>query len=158
LQSDKPTFRLPMWQRAAHHILEKPARIPLGHGIGSYSIEDGLGPPTWLLDKSPKHSPHNLYLEMLYETGIPGLLLTAILTLLPLFASLKLWAVLSSQQRIAIALYVYYLATSQISGSFAYDYPFQFFLAVAVGTLALKRMSLAETPLGLPPNSSGKSA
>lgn len=156
LQSEKPTLRLPIWDRAWHHIVEEPVRIPLGHGIGSYSIEDGFGPPTWLLDKSPKHYPHNLYLEMLYETGIVGLLLTVILTMLPLSASLKLWAALSWQGRIAIAAYVFYLAGSQVSGTFSYDYPFQFFLALAIGTIALKRKVLAERAFGPSPDTPAK--
>ena len=68
-------------------------------------LNDGFGAPDWLLRKAEgsKHYPHNLYLEMLYETGIIGLLLFGIITLYPLGVSLNRWNLFSSAERSAIA-------------------------------------------------------
>ena len=62
----------------------------------------------------------------------------------PLVVSLKYWSGLSVDRRAAIALYVFYLAVVEISGSFAFTYEFQFFLALAIGVVSLKRKELAE--------------
>jgi O-antigen ligase len=151
LQSQDPGFRLPIWGRAWHRVAAEPDHLALGRGVGAYSIDEGFGPPTWLLDKSPKHYPHNIYLELLYETGIPGFLIFTLLTLLPLFFSLKHWDQLSAPERAAIAIYVFSLVTVEISGSFAYSYDFQFFYGLAAGVVALKRRELMETGTGLTP-------
>ena len=144
IQSHDPGFRVEMLARAWHRIETRPDRLPLGHGIGAYSIDEGFGAPTWLLDKSPKHYPHNAYLELLYELGIAGLLIFGFITLFPIFVALKYWGELSTPERAAISLYVFYLLSIDISGSFAYSYDFQFFLALAVGVLGLKRKQLAK--------------
>jgi O-antigen ligase len=144
IQSHDPGFRMEIWARAWHRIETQPNRLPLGHGIGAYSIDEGFGAPTWLLDKSPKHYPHNAYLELLYETGVTGLLIFGFITLFPIFVALKYWGELSTPERAAISLYVFYLLSIDISGSFAYSYDFQFFLALAVGVLGQKRKQLAK--------------
>jgi O-antigen ligase len=143
LQSDDPGFRLPIWKRAWHRVASDPRDLLFGRGIGSYSIDEGFGPPTWLLDKSPKHYPHNTPLEMLYETGVVGLILFGALIILPLLVSIGQWSLFGAQQKAAISIYVYYLATIQLSGAFAFDYPFQFFLAVAIGAIATTRGAIA---------------
>jgi hypothetical protein len=153
IQSHDPGFRLPIWSRAWERISSQPDRLLLGRGIGSYSIDEGFGPSTWLLDKSPKHYPHNSYLELLYETGILGFLIFTVLTMLPLLLSLKHWDRLSTAERAAIAIYVFYLVTVEISGSFAYSYDFQYFFGLAAGVVALKRRELAEAGAGLMPSS-----
>ena len=145
LQSDDPRFRVQIWTRAWRRIgSEDPGRLLLGRGVGSYSIDEGFGPPTWLIDKSPKVYPHNTYLDLLYETGIMGLLLFGTLTILPLLISLNHWSKFCQRERAAISVYVVYLAMIQLSGGFAYDYPFQFFLAMAIGAIGLKRMEPTE--------------
>jgi hypothetical protein len=40
-------------------------------------------------------------------------------------------------------MYVYYVVTMEISGAFAFAYDFQFFLAIAIGVIALKRKEIA---------------
>ena len=150
IQSHDPGLRMEIWARAWHRIETQPNRLPLGHGIGAYSIDEGFGPPTWLLDKSTKHYPHNAYVEMLYETGVAGLFIFGFITLFPLFVALKYWSGLSTPERAAISLYVFYLLSIEISGSFAYSYDFQFFLALAIGVLCLKRKQLVEINV-LPP-------
>src|SRR4029077_10190373 len=150
IQSHDPGFRVEMLARAWHRIETRPDRLPLGHGIGAYSIDEGFGAPTWLLDKSPKHYPHNAYLELLYEIGIAGLLIFGFITLFPIFVALKYWSELSAPERAAISLYVFCLLSIDISGSFAYSYDFQFFLALAVGVLGLKRKQLPSDS-GTPP-------
>jgi len=137
-----------IWQRAWARIKADPDYLLFGRGIGSYSIDEGFGPPTWLLDKGRKHYPHNTLLEMLYETGITGLLIFSFLTILPLLIALSQWNKFCEQERAAISMYVFYLASSQLSGAFAYDYPFQFFFAIAVGVVALKRAKLADPTSG----------
>src|SRR5262249_12427568 len=141
--------RLQIWSHTWDRISSPPDRLLFGRGIGSYSIDEGFGPPTWLLDKSPKHYPHNPHLELLYETGIPGFLIFAVLTLLPLFFSLKHWDGLSARERAAIAIYVFSLVTVEISGSFAYSYDFQFFYGLAAGVVAQRRKELTEAGAGL---------
>lgn len=143
IQSDNPGFRLPIWQRTWQRIVAEPSSLLLGRGIGSYSVDEGFGSPTWLLNKSPKHYPHNLHLEVLYEAGIAGLLILALITLFPLIAAVGLWGELSPQAKAAISIYVFYLVTCDISGSFAYNYDFQFFFGLAIGVVASKREELA---------------
>jgi hypothetical protein len=145
IQSSEPGYRLPIWERTWHRIMAEPNRLLFGHGIGAYSIDEGFGPPTWLLDKSTKHYPHNIHLEVLYEVGIVGLLIFTLITFFPLIAGLRLWTDFSTQAKAAISMYVFYLVTCDISGSFAYSYEFQFFFGIAVGVVALRRRELAES-------------
>jgi O-antigen ligase len=153
IQSQDPGFRLPMWSRAWHRIETQPDRLVFGRGIGVYPIDEGFGAPDWLLNtKSIKYYPHNTYLELLYETGIVGLLLFGVLTLIPLGVALKHWSRLSAQERSAISIYVFYLVSIQFSGPFAYSYDFEFFFALATGVICLKRGELAESG-GLPSRS-----
>src|SRR5882724_545209 len=141
LQDPDPRFRLPIWKQTWHHIVSEPDRLAFGRGIGMYPVEAGFGPPDWLLHSTEgsKHYPHNVHLEILYETGIVGLLLFSILTVLPIVGSLRRLSVFSSAERSAVAIYVFTLVSSDISGAFAYTYVLQFFLALTVGTIALKR-------------------
>jgi len=150
IQSRDPGFRLQIWSRAWQRISSQPDRLAFGRGIGVYPIDEGFGAPNWLLRPAEgnKYYPHNLHLELLYETGIPGFLIFTILTLLPLFFSLKHWDWFSAPERAAIAIYVFYLVTVEISGSFAYSYDFQFFYGLAAGVVALKRWELTETGAG----------
>jgi O-antigen ligase len=146
IQSHNPGFRLQIWSRTWQRITSEPNALLLGHGVGVFPIDEGHGAPDWLLRKTDaaRFYPHNLHLELLYETGISGFLIFTVLTLLPLFFSLKHWDRFSAPERAAIALYVFYLVSVEISGSFAYSYDFQFFLGLAVGVVALKRMELTE--------------
>jgi O-antigen ligase len=149
IQSHDPALRLEIWARAWRRIAAEPDRLPFGHGIGTYSIDEGFGAPTWLLDKSTKHYPHNAHLELLYETGIAGLLIFTFITLYPIVVALKFWNGLSTPQRAAVSLYVFYLLSVEISGSFAYSYDFQFFLALAIGVVGLRRRELAGSSASL---------
>jgi O-antigen ligase len=153
IQSQDPDFRLNMWSRAWHRIATEPDRLVFGRGIGAYPIDEGFGPPDWLLNtKSVKYYPHNTYLEMLYETGTVGWLIFSVLTLIPLGVALKHWSWFSAQERSAISLYVFYFASLQFAGSFAYSYDFEFFFALATGVICLKRREFAESD-GLPSRS-----
>ena len=106
-----------------------------------YPVIEGFGAPDWLLRKTEgsKHYPHNVYLEMLYETGIVGLLLFGILTLLPLGIALQRWHLFSLVHKSAISMYVFQLVSSQLSGAFAFGYLDQFFFGLTVGIIALSR-------------------
>jgi O-antigen ligase len=141
LQDPDPRFRLPIWKQTWHHIVSEPDRLAFGRGIGMYPVDAGFGPPDWLLHSTEgsKHYPHNVHLEMLYETGIVGLLLFCILTILPIVGALRRLSAFSSAEKSALAIYVFTLVSSDISGAFAYTYILQFFLALTVGTIALKR-------------------
>jgi O-antigen ligase len=86
-----------------------------------------------------------VHLEILYETGIVGLLLFGFLTIFPIAASLRRWSTFSPAEKSAIAIYVFNLVSSGISGAFAYTYMLQFFLALTVGIIALKRTSEGQT-------------
>jgi O-antigen ligase len=150
IQSQDPGFRLNMWSRAWHRIATEPDRLVFGRGIGAYPIDEGFGAPDWLLNtKSIKYYPHNTYLEMLYETGTVGFLIFSVFTLIPLGVALKHWIRFSAQEKSAISLYVFYFASMQLSGSFAYSYDFEFFFALATGIICLKRGELAKSG-GLP--------
>jgi O-antigen ligase len=157
IQDPRPLFRMQIWTRAIHWIAAEPDRLLLGHGVGVYPIDEGFGAPNWLLQPAEgnKYYPHNVHLELLYETGIPGFLIFTILTLLPLFFSLKHWARFSAAERAAIAIYVFYLVAVEISGSFAYSYDFQFFFGLAAGVVVLKRRELVGIGgIAAPPNAS----
>jgi O-antigen ligase len=153
IQSQDPGFRLPMWSRAWRRIETQPDRLVFGRGIGAYPIDEGFGAPDWLLNtKAIKYYPHNTYLELLYETGIVGLLIFGVLTLIPLVVALKFWSRLSAQERSALSLYVFYFVSIQFSGAFAYSYDFEFFFALATGVVCVKRREFAESG-GLPSRS-----
>lgn len=141
IQHPSPGLRLAIWTETWHRISSEPDRLLFGRGIGMYPVIEGFGAPDWLLRRADgsKHYPHNVYLEMLYETGITGLLLFGILTLFPLFIALKRWRSFSLAQRSVISMYVFQLVSSQFSGSFAFGYLDQFFFALAVGIIALNR-------------------
>jgi O-antigen ligase len=145
IQEPRPGLRLAIWSGAWHRLISEPDRLLLGRGIGAYPIDEGFGPPDWLLHatEGAKHYPHNVHLEILYETGILGFLAYSFLILLPLAGSIKYWTRLSVQQKLAVAMYVYYVVTMEISGAFAFAYDFQFFLAIAIGIIALKRKEIA---------------
>lgn len=140
IQASDPSLRLPIWQRAWHRISVAPDNWLLGKGLGVYPIDEGWGAPDWLVHstEASKHYPHSIHLEMLYETGILGVLLFSILTLMPITWSLRHWHKFSSMEKATVTLFVFVLAHSEISGSFAYGYVLQFFLALTVGTIALK--------------------
>jgi len=95
----------------------------------------------WLLRKTEgaRTYPHNIHLEMLYETGIAGLLIYTVLTLLPLVAAIKYWPLLSVQEKLTFAMYFFYLIVQELSGAFAVSYDFQFFLGLTIGIIGLKR-------------------
>jgi O-antigen ligase len=141
IQSRASDLRLPIWERTWQRIVTQPSHLVFGHGIGSFAIDEGAGPPDWLLRKTEgaKHYPHNVFLDMLYESGIAGLALFIALSLYPLVGSLWYWTELSTTEKSVFAIYVFALVSAQISGSFAYDYPLQFFLACALGTIGLRR-------------------
>jgi hypothetical protein len=151
IQSDDPGFRLPIWERSWQRIISDPDHLVLGKGIGSFTIDEGLGPPDWLLRKTEaaSHSPHNIHLDMLYESGILGILMFTIVAAFPLIISLRYWTLLSVSERSVILMYVFWLVSEEISGDFAFTYDFQFFLALAIGVVSLKRKELAAA--GEPP-------
>lgn len=153
IQDPNPGFRMAIWARTANSILAEPSRLLFGRGIGMFPVNEGVGPPDWLLRKAEgsKHYPHNVYLEMLYETGIAGLLLFTILTLLPIGISLQFWRKLSVSEKSAVSLYIFSLATAGLSGAFAFSYAFQFFFALVVGVIALKRRDMASISNRPPP-------
>jgi O-antigen ligase len=153
LQDPRPLFRLQIWQRTWHHISTEPDRLLFGRGIGMFPVNEGYGAPDWLLHKTEASQlyPHNVHLEMLYEAGIIGLLLYSILTLSPLVISLRRWNSFSLAQKSAVSMYVFHLAGSEFSGSFGFEYLDQFFLALTVGIIALKRLDEDLVPV-LPPS------
>ena len=111
-----------------------------------YPVNEGFGAPDWPLHatEGSKHYPHNVHLEIFYESGIIGLLLFTILTIWPIVAALRRWLTLSVAERSAVGIYVFNLVSAEISGSFAYTYMLQFFLALTVGIIALKRADDAD--------------
>ncbi len=156
IQSDDPGFRLPIWERTWQRIISDPAHIVLGKGVGSFAIDEGLGPPDWLIRKTEgaRHSPHNIHLDMLYESGLLGMLMFTIVAAFPLVVSLRYWSLLSASEASVILMYIFWLVSEEISGGFAFTYDFQFFLALAIGVVAQKRKELAaagEPPKGLSP-------
>ena len=141
IQDPRPLFRLQIWTRAVNRIVSEPDKLLIGRGIGVYSIDEGFGPPNWLLQPAEgnKYYPHNIFLEILYEAGLAGLLPLIVLTLLPLGISLNRWNSYEAPDRAAIMLYAFYFMIVLISGSFAFSYDFQFFLGLAIGVIALDR-------------------
>lgn len=83
------TSRLPLWLAAWRMFLQSPW---IGHGIGSYALRyqdylDLTHLPAWIAF-DPRLTPwaHNLYLEILAELGILGILSVVVLLWLPLQA------------------------------------------------------------------------
>jgi hypothetical protein len=152
IQNPNPGLRLQIWARAWHHVSTEPDLLLFGRGIGMYPVDEGFGAPDWLRPNAEgsKHYPHNVHLEVLYESGIIGLLLFSVITLFPLLSSLRSWQLFSSVEKAAISLYVFILVSSEISGAFAFLYYLQFFLGLAVGISALRRMKDVAVA-GLPP-------
>lgn len=142
IQERPAGMRIAIWSRAWDRIAANPpAKLAFGRGIGVYPIDEGVGPPDWLLKKTDgaRTYPHNVHLEMLYETGIAGLLIYTVLTLLPLAAAIKYWPLLSVQEKLVASIYFFYFVSQELSGAFAVSYDFQFFLGMAIGIIALKR-------------------
>lgn len=141
IQRPNPGLRLGIWAQAWHRISSEPDHLLLGRGIGMYPVIEGFGAPDWLLRKTEasRHYPHNVYLEMLYETGVVGLLLFIVLSLFPLGIALGRWHLFSLVQKSAVSMYVFQLVSSQLSGAFAFGYLDKFFFALAVGIIALNR-------------------
>jgi O-antigen ligase len=142
IQSSDPGLRLQLWTEIWHRILIEPNRLLFGRGIGIYPVNEGYGPPDWPLHRTlaSRVYPHNVHLEMLYETGITGLLLFSIVTLLPLAISLRRWHLFSLAQKSAVSMYVFHIVGSEFSGAFAFAYLDQFFFALTVGIIALRRI------------------
>jgi O-antigen ligase len=151
IQDPDPGFRLPIWTKTWQRILAEPDSLVFGRGIGMYPVHEGVGAPDWVLSKAAasKHYPHNVHLEMLYETGIVGLLLFSIVTLFPLGVALTYWHRLSLVEKCAVSMYVFQLAGSELSGAFAFQFLNWFFFALTVGIVAMKRMEGA-TAAGRP--------
>lgn len=141
IQNPTPGLRLAIWTQTWHRISSEPDRLLFGRGIGMYPVIEGVGAPDWLLRKTEasRHYPHNVYLEMLYETGIAGLLLFGLVTLLPLGIALRRWHLFSLVQKSAISMYVFQLVGAQFSGGFAFGYLDLFFFGLTVGIIALSR-------------------
>jgi O-antigen ligase len=146
LENPNPGFRIPIWTRTLRHIASEPGSLLLGRGVGMYPVNEGRGAPDWPLHptEGSKYYPHDVHLELLYETGIVGFLLFSILTLLPLVISLRQWDRFSQEEQATVSLYVFILVSSDISAAFAYSYLLLFFLALNIGIIALKRTDDAE--------------
>lgn len=141
LQDSDPQFRMQIWSRTLHHIVTEPRLLPFGRGIGMFPVNEGFGPPDWLLrpTEGSKHYAHNLYLDVLYESGFAGLLPVAFLTLFPLIAALRRWRSLSLAEQSVVSTYVFILLSAQVSGAFARSYIELYFLAMVIGIIAVKR-------------------
>jgi O-antigen ligase len=156
LQDKDPEFRMQIWSRTLHQIVSEPYLLPFGRGTGMFPVNEGFGAPDWPLHptEGSRHYPHSIYLEMLYETGIAGLLPFVLLTFLPLVASLRRWQLLSPAEKSVISIYVFDFVGQQISGSFGRSNMEQFFFGLAIGVIALKRAE--ETRTSSQPVTEGK--
>jgi O-antigen ligase len=141
LQDSDPQFRIQIWSRTLRRIASEPHLLPLGRGVGMFPVNEGFGPPDWLLrpTEGSKHYAHNIYLDVLYESGLAGLLPVAFLTLFPLAAALRRWQSLRPAEKSLLSVYVFVLLSAQVSGAFARSYIELFFLAMAIGIIAVKR-------------------
>ena len=130
-----------IWSRTLYRIASEPARLPFGRGVGMFPMQEGYGPPDWLLrpTEGSKHYPHNIYLDILYESGLAGLLPFLFLTLFPLIAALRRWRSLSAAEQAILSTYVFVLLSAQLSGAFARSNIEMFFLALAIGVIAVQR-------------------
>ena len=147
LQDKDPEFRMQIWSRTLHQIVSEPSLLPFGRGIGMFPVKEGFGAPDWPLHptEGSRHYPHNVYLEMLYETGFAGLLPFVALTFLPLVVTLRRWQSFLPAEKSAILIYVFDFAGQQLSGAFGRSNMEQFFLGLAIGVIALKRAEESRT-------------
>lgn len=141
LRDSDPQFRIQIWSRTLHHIVTEPHLLPFGRGVGMFPVNEGFGPPDWLLrpTEGSKHYAHNLYLDVLYESGLAGLLPVVFLTLFPFAASLRRWQSLRPAEKSLFSVYVFILLSAQVSGAFARSYIELYFLAMTIGIIAIKR-------------------
>jgi len=155
LQDSDPQFRMQIWSRTLHHVVTEPRLLPFGRGIGMFPVNEGFGPPDWFLHpaEGSKHYPHNIYLDILYESGLAGLLPFIFLTLFPLIAALHRWRSLSAAEQSILSTYVFVLLSAQFSGAFARSNIEMFFLALAIGIIAVQRADAGGTSARLAPGS-----
>ncbi len=141
LEDPDPQFRMQIWARTLHQIVSEPGLLPFGRGIGMYPVNEGFGPPDWFLrpTEGSRHYPHNIYLDILYENGLAGMLPFLFLTLFPLFAALRRWQSLSLAEQSVLSAYVFVLLSAQLSGAFARSNIETFFLALVIGIIAVHR-------------------
>jgi O-antigen ligase len=147
LQDQDPQFRMQIWSRTLHHIATEPHLLPFGRGVGMFPVNEGFGPPDWFLRpaEGSKHYPHNIYLDILYESGLAGLLPFVFLTLFPLIAAMRRWRSLSAAEQSVLSTYVFVLLSAQVSGAFARSNVEMFFLALAIGIIAVRRAGVSGT-------------
>jgi O-antigen ligase len=141
LDDPDPQFRMQIWARTLHQIVSEPSLLPFGRGIGMFPVNEGFGPPDWFLrpTEGSRHYPHNIYLDLLYESGLAGMLPFIFLTLFPLIAALRRWQSLSRAEQSVLSAYVFMLLSAQLSGAFARSIIEIFFLALAIGIIAVHR-------------------
>jgi O-antigen ligase len=150
LHDSDPEFRLQIWSRTLHHIVSEPTLLPFGRGLGMFPVNEGFGPPDWPLRSAEgsKYYPHNIFLEIIYEMGIAGLIPFAFVTFFPVVAALRRWQLFSAAEKSVFTIYVYDLVSLQLSGAFGRSNMEQFFLGLAIGIIALKRAGeTATSPL-----------
>lgn len=115
--------RLDFYGAAVEHWLSSPL---IGHGSGMFPILYGLG--------DVRGYPHNIFLEVLVETGGIGMALLLVLLALPLLGLSRRWPRWQGDMHVValVLVFVVTLLNAQISGDLTDNRP----LFMAVGLLA----------------------
>ncbi|MCP5265476.1 MAG: O-antigen ligase family protein [Burkholderiaceae bacterium] len=98
-------WRLMMWQAAAEWIAQRPL---LGWGLNAYTEYSGFFFP---YDPTHAYDAHNVFVQLAFETGIPGAAAFAGIFLVGMLATWKRWRVHRAETVVASALTLAFMMT-----------------------------------------------
>jgi len=127
--------RTEIWATAIQMMFEHPQTLLTGFGWNAY----------WVMPF--RYSPHNYYLAQWFNLGLPGLICSVLLLVIPVRAALKSFAVAPDRLRVLLAGYV--IATlAYASATFFVDLyvPWIYFWAYTGVTMRLAMIALEATP------------
>jgi len=127
--------RTEIWSTAIEMMFEHPQTLLTGFGWNAY----------WVMPF--RYSPHNYYLAQWFNLGLPGLICSVLLLVIPVRAALRAFAVAPDRLRTLLAGYV--VATlAYASATFFVDLyvPWIYFWAYTGVTMRLAMIALETTP------------
>ena len=144
-QLNSMVWRWRLWESSMDSIKRRPI---LGYGLGSF---EGLSANFFDLEKGKGAPAHNIYVELLFETGLVGLIahLAIYFVVLKLFF-LRIWNKVKERSVEATMMFAYVIgyAVVGVSDNTLYYLAFNWYFWFFVG-LILQSISLEEAHLKL---------